>query len=87
MIQLDKKTINYTMTSVIDGKKVVSYSMAVESDGTMMPVAQSIINNELYVDNINEVNKDLMTMQTQCFADQAEIMKQVTRVETTGKEE
>ncbi|WP_413476847.1 hypothetical protein [Latilactobacillus fuchuensis] len=87
MIQLDKKTINYTMTSVIDGKEVVSYSMAAESDGTMMPVAQSIINNELYVDNINEVNKDLMTMQTQCFADQAEIMKQVTRVNTIDKEE
>lgn len=87
MIRLDKKTINYTMTSVIDDKEVVSYSMAVESDGAMMPVAQSIINNELYVNNINEVNKDLMVMQTQCFADQAEIMKQVTRVETTDKEE
>jgi len=87
MIRLDKKTINYTMTSVIEDKEVVSYSMTVESDGTMMPVAQSIINNKLYVDNINEVNKDLMAMQTQCFADQAEIMKQVTRVETTGKEE
>lgn len=77
MIRLDKKIINYTMTSVIDDKEVVSYSMAVESDGTMMPVAQSIINNELYVKNIDEVNKDLMAMQTQCFADQATIMKQV----------
>lgn len=77
MLKVNHKNVSFTMSSIIDGKEVVTYVATVKSDGTMLPVSQHISDNELYLANLSEINKDLTQMQTKCFEEQAKIMQEV----------
>ncbi|MCM0724303.1 hypothetical protein NB814_00860 [Latilactobacillus curvatus] len=83
MLKVNQKNVSLTMTSVIDEKEVVTFVASFKSDGTMLPMSQHIDDNELYLANLTEVNKDLAKMQTKCFEEQAKIMQEIV----DGKEE
>lgn len=80
MLKMNQKNIMYTMSSIINGEEVVTFVSTIKSDGTMLPISQNISNNDLYMDNITEINKDMMEMQSMIFKEQAVIMKDVSEL-------
>lgn len=77
MLRNDSRSINIQSTSVINGKEVASFSISVSSTGSGGQLYQSIVDNKLYLDNINDVSADRMAFQDEALQEQVALMRAV----------
>lgn len=77
MLRNDSRSINIQSTSIINGNEVASFSTSVSSDGSGGQLYQSIIDNKLYLDNINGVSADRMAFQDEALKEQVSLMQAV----------
>jgi len=77
MLRNDSRSINIQSTSIIKGNEVASFSTSVSSDGSGGQLYQSIIDNKLYLDNINGVAADRMAFQEEALNEQVSLMQAV----------
>lgn len=77
MLRNDSRSISIQSTSIINGNEVASFSTSVSSDGSGGQLYQSIVNNKLYLDNINGVAADRMAFQDEALKEQVELMRAV----------
>lgn len=77
MLRNDSRNINIQSTSIINGNEVASFSTSVSSDGSGGQLYQNIIDNKLYLDNINDVTADRMAFQDEALKEQVSLMQAV----------
>ena len=77
MLRNDSRSINIQSTSIINGNEVASFSTSVSSDGSGGQLYQNIIDNKLYLDNIDGVAADRMEFQEEVLKEQVSLMKAV----------
>lgn len=77
MLQNKSKTISVQSESTIKGTAVVRFSSSVSSDGNMGQLFQSIVDNKLYLDNIQEISADRLTFQNDLIEAQIKLMQSV----------
>lgn len=77
MLRNDSRSISIQSTSIINGNEVASFSTSVSSDGSGGQLYQSIVNNKLYLDNINGVAADRMAFQEEVLNEQVGLMQAI----------
>lgn len=77
MLRNDSRSINIQSTSIINGKEVASFSTSVSSDGSGGQLYQNIVDNKLYLDNINDVTADRTAFQDEALKEQVSLMQAV----------
>jgi len=77
MLRNDSRSINIQSTSIINGNEVASFSTSVSSDGSGGQLYQNIIDNKLYLDNIDGVAADRTAFQDEALKEQVSLMQAV----------
>ena len=78
MLKTKTKRVSVDTDCVIDGAVIAIFTMTVSTSADPVTSSRAILNQDKYLANMAEVNKDFQDFQSAMYAEQDKIFKEVT---------